>query len=64
MYTKSLAVLLKIGIDVSCSIGSLAERIWDSSIYGSGVAIICRPAKSGAKRDDVEPILSKVWIDI
>lgn len=42
----------------------LAEGIWDSSIYGSGVAIIRRPAKSGAKRDGVGPIPAKIRIDI
>lgn len=58
---RSLAALLEIGINVSRLDGSLAssapaEEVRDSSIYGSGVAVIRRRAKSGAERDGVEPM--------
>lgn len=68
VHTESLACLVRnwyrcVMFDGSLA-SKLAEGIWDSSIYESGVAIIRRPTKSGAKRDDVGPIPAKVRIDI
>ncbi|KYN33246.1 hypothetical protein ALC56_12395 [Trachymyrmex septentrionalis] len=52
---------------VSICHGSLASRLRNgfgaSSIYGSGVAVIRRWAKSGAKYDGVGPMPAKVKID-
>jgi len=49
---------------VSICHGSLASRLRNgfgaSSIYGSGVAVIRRWAKSGAKCDGVGPMPAKV----
>ncbi|EZA51829.1 hypothetical protein X777_09624 [Ooceraea biroi] len=38
------------------------ERVWDSSIYGSGVPVIRRRAKSGAEHDGVGPMPAKVRV--